>query len=217
MADDRAQERGRSVERWLALELASTIRHDGDGGVTDDLATLRGTTRWIRQQGDLLAGHLPAGELAADEDLRSGIIGLRRAVRALFARVVSPAPPSPADAHRLMPAERALAHLNTVAARELVAPQMDWPLEGVPATRLLSAENDSHVRLVAALARAAIDFLSGPQRERLRACAAPRCVRYFVKSHGRQEWCKPSCGNRARAARHYRRQRTETDGSPALS
>ncbi|MFI7230667.1 CGNR zinc finger domain-containing protein [Nonomuraea angiospora] len=39
----------------------------------------------------------------------------------------------------------------------------------------------------------------------MRACNAPRCVRYFVKSHGRQEWCKPSCGNRARAARHYQR------------
>ncbi|WP_433213714.1 CGNR zinc finger domain-containing protein [Microtetraspora malaysiensis] len=36
-------------------------------------------------------------------------------------------------------------------------------------------------------------------------------MRYFVKSHGRQEWCKPSCGNRARAARHYRRQHMATD------
>jgi predicted RNA-binding Zn ribbon-like protein len=89
---------------------------------------------------------------------------------------------------------------------------MDWPPEGAPTARLLSAENDPKVRLVAALARAAIDFLGGPQREQLRACTAPRCVRYFVKSHGRQEWCKPSCGNRARAARHYRRQRMTTDG-----
>ncbi|MEV3984529.1 CGNR zinc finger domain-containing protein [Nonomuraea sp. NPDC049758] len=65
-------------------------------------------------------------------------------------------------------------------------------------------------KLIAALARAAIEFLSGPQRERLRACNAPRCVRYFVKSHGRQEWCKPSCGNRARAARHYQRHNATT-------
>ncbi|MFF4789736.1 CGNR zinc finger domain-containing protein [Streptomyces sp. NPDC001276] len=77
----------------------------------------------------------------------------------------------------------------------------------VTAARIFSTESDPKVRLVATLARAAIDFLSGPQRERLRACPAPRCVRYFVQGHGRQEWCKPSCGNRARAARHYRRQR----------
>jgi predicted RNA-binding Zn ribbon-like protein len=68
--------------------------------------------------------------------------------------------------------------------------------------------------LTATLARAAIDFLTGPQRERLRACAAPRCVRYFVKAHGRQEWCKPSCGNRARVARHYRRHRAPSENSP---
>ncbi|MFF4392105.1 MULTISPECIES: CGNR zinc finger domain-containing protein [unclassified Streptomyces] len=205
------------MERWLALELASTIRHDGDGGVADDLATVRGTTHWIQEQGELLAGHVPAGGLAADEGLRLGIIELRQAVRALFARAVSPAPPSPADAHRLLTADQAMARLNAAAAREPVAPQLDWPVEGVPTTRLLSAENDPYVRLVAALARAAIDFLSGPQCTQLRSCTAPRCVRYFVKSHGRQEWCKPSCGNRARAARHYRRQRTAVDGGSAPS
>ncbi|MGW5988810.1 CGNR zinc finger domain-containing protein [Streptomyces anulatus] len=205
------------MERWLALELVSTIRHDGDGGVADDLATVQGTTRWIQEQGDLLAGHIPAGELAADENLRRAIIELRQAVRALFARAVSPTPPSPPDAHRLITVDQAVAHLNTAAEQELVAPQMDWPFEGAPTTRLLSAENDPYVRLVAALARAAIDFLSGPQRTQLRSCTAPRCVRYFVKSHGRQEWCKPSCGNRARAARHYRRQRTATDGGSAPS
>ncbi|HEY9326904.1 MAG TPA: CGNR zinc finger domain-containing protein [Streptomyces sp.] len=200
------------MERWLPLELASTIRHDGDGGVADDLATVQGTTHWIQQQTDMPAAHVPAAELAADEALRLSIVELRQAVRALFAQAVSPGPPSPADAHRLMPADRAMAHLNTVAAREPVAPQLDWPAGGVPGTRLLSAETDPYVRLLAALARSAIDFLSGPQRERLRSCTAPRCVRYFVKSHGRQEWCKPSCGNRARAARHYRRQRTVAEG-----
>ena len=205
------------MERWLALELVSTIRHDGDGGVADDLATVQGTANWIQAQGDLLTGHIPAGELAADENLRLGIIELRQAVRALFARVVSPAPPSPADSHRLMTADQAMAHLNMAAARELVAPQMDWPVDGVPTTRLLSAEEDPYVRLVAALARAAIDFLSGPQRTQLRSCTAPRCVRYFVRSHGRQEWCKPGGGNGARAARHYRRQRTATDGGSAPS
>ncbi|MFD9500034.1 CGNR zinc finger domain-containing protein [Streptomyces sp. NPDC060035] len=204
------------MERWLALELASTIRHDGDGGVADDLATARETTLWIHHQGDRLGDPAPSGEHVADENLRLAIIELRRAVRALFARVVSPAPPSPADAHRLMPADEAIARLNAAAAREPVTPQLDWPLEGAPAVRLLSAENDPHVRLVAELARAAIDFLSGPQHLELRACTAPRCVRYFVKSHGRQEWCKPSCGNRARAARHYRRQRTDGAADPTL-
>ncbi|WP_326825418.1 ABATE domain-containing protein [Streptosporangium sp. NBC_01756] len=200
------------MERRLALELASTVRHDGDGGVADDLATVQGATRWLGEHADLLAGCGVVGDFEADDVLMDEIVELRQAVRALFARVVSPAPASPADAHRLMPADRALALLNAAAARELVAPQLDWPGEALPAARLLSAERDSGLRLVAALARAAIEFLAGPERERLRACTAPRCVRYFVKEHGLQEWCKPSCGNRARAARHYRRQRTADVG-----
>ncbi|TXK38233.1 ABATE domain-containing protein [Nonomuraea sp. C10] len=193
------------MERWPALELASTIRHDGNGGVTDDLATPQSMTRWIGRQAELLAGHVDVAQLTGDEQLRSEMVELRRAVRALFARAVSPAPPSRADAHRLMPAEQALALLNAAAAREAIVPQLHWPSDAEPSTGVLSAEPDADVRLIATLARAAIDFLSGPQRERLRACDAPRCVRYFVQSHGRQEWCKPSCGNRARAARHYQR------------
>ncbi|MGX1494695.1 CGNR zinc finger domain-containing protein [Streptomyces tendae] len=203
------------MERWPALELASTVRHDGDGGVVDDLASVEGVTRWVEAQAESLSGQVRIRGLSVDEALRSEVVALRQAVRALFARAVSPAPPSPADARRLMPAEEALSYLNSVAARESVVPQLDWPSDGTPAVRLVSAEGDPAVRLLAALARAAVDFLSGPHRDRLRACSAPRCVRYFVKSHGRQEWCKPSCGNRARAARHYQRRRQASDGGPA--
>ncbi|MGR6919536.1 CGNR zinc finger domain-containing protein [[Actinomadura] parvosata] len=204
------------VERWPALELASTIRHDGDGGVADDLATLPGATRWIHQQAKPPALDVDLAELKMSEEFRIELVELRRAVRALFARAVSPAPPSRADA-RLMPAEQALAHLNAAAAREAIVPRLDWPAGGTPRTSLLSAEPDTNVRLIAALARAAIDFLSGPQRERLRSCNAPRCVRYFVQSHGRQEWCKPSCGNRARAARHYQRHSAAATQDPSGS
>ncbi|MCX4390896.1 CGNR zinc finger domain-containing protein [Micromonospora peucetia] len=34
-------------------------------------------------------------------------------------------------------------------------------------------------------------------------------MRYFVREHSRQQWCKPSCGNRARVARHYQRHQAE--------
>ncbi|OMI36123.1 ABATE domain-containing protein, partial [Streptomyces sparsogenes] len=33
----------------LALALAVTIRHDGNGGVADDLATPDGLTAWVRE------------------------------------------------------------------------------------------------------------------------------------------------------------------------
>ncbi|MEV8020964.1 ABATE domain-containing protein [Streptomyces sp. NPDC086554] len=199
--------------RHLALELASTIRHDGEGGVADDLESVEGVTRWIRAQAELLPddGIL---EFRADDELRAEVVALRQAVRALFAQAVSPAPASSADAHCLIATDQALARLNAAAAAEPVTPQLAWPHGEIPAASLRpAAQREPRVRLTAALARAAIDFLAGPERERLRSCAAPRCVRYFVKRHGRQEWCKPSCGNRARVARHYRRQRE----SPAES
>ena len=207
MDEERGGRKGIAVGRNLALELVGTIRHDGDGGVADDWDDVPRTAAWLRDRAELLAESIEAEGFAADEALRSELVALRQAVRALFARAVRPAPPSPADSGRLMPADRALAALNA-AAREPVIPQLDWADGESPSVRLLSVGQDPRVRLVAVLARAAIDFLAGPDLGRLRACTAPRCVRYFLKGHGRQEWCKPSCGNRARVARHYRRRRT---------
>ncbi|MFJ4435457.1 CGNR zinc finger domain-containing protein [Streptomyces sp. NPDC088923] len=194
--------------RWAALSLASTIRHDGDGGVADDLDTLDGLRAWLDEAAPLLPG---APRWEASEALRGEVRALRGAVRALFARGVRPGPVSSADADRLQPADEALALLNATAARVPLRQVLDWPKGAAPAVRL---EPDPRTdTLPASLARAALDFLAAPDFARLRACTAPRCVRYFVRRHGRQEWCKPSCGNRARAARHYRRHRGERDGT----
>ncbi|CAM5454251.1 hypothetical protein GCM10010329_33700 [Streptomyces spiroverticillatus] len=197
-------------QQHLALELASTVRHDGNGGVADDLSDAgeEGAVRWLRAQGETL-GLTPAdlSALAKSGTVREDLLPLRQAVRALFAQAVSPAPPSPADAHRLLPVPEALDRLNTAAAREPAAPQLTYEDGDFTQTLLPTAPTDPRNRLTAALARAAITFLTGPERAHLRACTAPRCVRYFVQRHGRQGYCKPSCGNRARVARHYQRQR----------
>ena len=95
---------------------------------------------------------------------------------------------------------------------------LHWPDgAGAAASAQEGEAADARLRLTAGLARAAIEFLASPARERLRACPAPRCVRYFVKDHPRQEWCKPSCGNRARVARHYQRHTTADSSGAALT
>ncbi|MGP4114965.1 CGNR zinc finger domain-containing protein [Streptomyces sp. 4N509B] len=207
------------MEGFLALELAGTIRHDGSGGVADDLATTAGLTEWVRTQqaAGLLDESHPgaAAGFVADEAARRAVVEVRQAVRALLARAVRPGPPSPADANRLLPTPQAVARLNAAAARVPLTPRLEWEEEEganerPPRVRQLPGPGggaDATDRLTAELARAAMDFLAGPWREKLRACTAPRCVRYFVKGHGRQEWCKPSCGNRARVARHHQRRR----------
>ncbi|MET9760964.1 CGNR zinc finger domain-containing protein [Streptomyces sp. NPDC006372] len=248
-----------SRDARLTLDLALTIRHDGSGGVTDDLTDPAGLTSWVRAHPEVLpptapdrAAHRDPAQRAEGESLSADVEGradcpgavaddegradrrgpradaaqsadgdgrgdgflvdaaqlaavreLRAAVRALFARAVRPGEPSPADAARLMPVPEALRLLNDAAARTPTVPVLDWPEGTGPELRRQPVHGADD--LAAALAHAAITFLAGPDRDRLRACHAPRCVRYFLKEHPRQEWCKPSCGNRARVARHHER------------
>lgn len=203
----------------LALDLALTVRHDGRGGVADDLGTAEGLTAWVHERPGLLgtdpeadvraADSASADAWEADEKSLAAVRSLRAAVRALFAHAVRPGEPSPADARDLMPVSDALDRLNAAAAVVPTVSRLDWPDAGDP---LVSHHPTGAPRregaLPAALARAVIGFLAGPDRAALRACHAPRCVRYFIKEHPRQEWCKPSCGNRARVARHHERHRS---------
>ncbi|WP_240687328.1 CGNR zinc finger domain-containing protein [Amycolatopsis suaedae] len=185
----------------LALDLANTIVHDGHGGVRDELPDPAALTTWVRQRHDVLGQDFD--RFTADEQTHGQVLALRTAVRSLFARAVLPGPPSKADAGRLPPAPEALAVLNDAAAAVPVAPHLDWPDGRRPRAVTRAAAAGRTPRLLAALAGAGIEFLGGPGAERLRACPAPRCVRYFLREHSRQQWCKPSCGNRARVHRHY--------------
>ncbi|MFC7818538.1 CGNR zinc finger domain-containing protein [Streptomyces sp. NPDC057367] len=192
-----------STDTRIALDLALTVRHDGHGGVADDLADLAGLGAWVRAHPGIVPD---AGRYRADEPALAAVRAVRAAARALFARAVRPGEPSPADAARLLPVPEALRCLNRAAARTPTVPVLDWTETG-PAGPVLRREpaGDRPDELAAVLAHAVIGFLAGPDRHRLRACHAPRCVRYFLKEHPRQEWCKPSCGNRARVARHHER------------
>lgn len=195
----------------LAFELAATIRHDGHGGVADGLATADATRDWIVANGPLIAEVLGrpfgAAALPVDDGVRDHLIAVRRAVRSLFARSVSPAPPSKADANKLLEPTEALRLLNE-SADELGTTHLEWPAEGEPVTRWSGRSSEPLALLLGAVARSGIDFLAGPERLRLRACPAARCVKYFLQDDPRQTWCSPTCGNRERVNRHYHRKHT---------
>ncbi|WP_169951925.1 ABATE domain-containing protein [Microbispora sp. H11081] len=186
----------------LTLEFVSTVRADRSGPV-DALEDVGGLTAWVREHAPDLG--VDPGTFAATTEMLDEVVALRQAIRALLARAVSPAPPSGADAARLPAFEPSLDLVNATAAAMPVAPRLEWPAGDGPRARMLpSRAADDSARLRATLAAAAIDLLAGPRREQLRTCPAPRCVLYFLKEHPRQEWCSVACGNRARAARHYR-------------
>ena len=174
----------------LVLDFVSTIRHDGHGGVADALSP-----DWVAER---LGARLT-------DDALSRVVELRRAIRSLFALAVRPGPPSKADANRLMDPQEAVATLNAAARPRLT--QLVWPSDGTPSLAERAEPTDATATVLATLAQAAIEFLAGPERERLQACPAPRCVLYFVKQHPRQAWCKPSCGNRARVSKYYKTHR----------
>jgi predicted RNA-binding Zn ribbon-like protein len=200
----------------LAFALAATIRHDGHGGVADLLSTPPAALTWLTDHATLVAQVLgPAGlgrVLRPDRaDILPNLDGaavwrelveVRGAVRALFARAVAPGPPSRADADRLMGIDDALRVVNHAADR-LGTTHLVWVDE--PSLRWSYGTEDPVALLGGAVGRSAIDFLVGPDRRRLRACPAARCVKYFLQDDPRQTWCSPSCGNRERVNRHYRK------------
>lgn len=58
------------------------------------------------------------------------------------------------------------------------------------------------------------DLLAGASRLRLRQCANPRCGWLFLDDSkaGTRRWCSmASCGNRAKAQRHYRKTRGQAE------
>lgn len=182
-----------------ALALANTIRHDGAGGVADDLATDDEAMAWLTAQPWWTSGL----HTAADID---SVRLVRGAARALFGMTVTPAPPSRADADRLIPDADALDLLNRATGKLAVRTGHELR-EGRVRTIRTTEATTPDVLVAGLLSLWVLDFLTGNRAGELRSCQAPRCVRYFLREHGRQKWCKQSCGNRARVARHAAAQR----------
>jgi predicted RNA-binding Zn ribbon-like protein len=176
------------------------------------LATLEATQDWVRAKGSLveevLGRPFDPSAVAVDDGVQEQLLRVRRAVRSLFARAVSPAPPSKADASRLLEPATALRMLNE-AADGLGRAHLEWPEKGEPSVRWAGGASEPVGLLLGAVGRSGIDFLAGPERLRLRACPAARCVKYFLQDDPRQTWCSPSCGNRERVNRHYQRKHAD--------
>lgn len=185
---------GPAGDEPLAVEFHNTL-YAARGTPVDGLADAAVAVSWVAAMGD----RLPEAALGSAGDLAS-LHRLRAAVReALHARIERrPVGPS------------SLETINAASA-------------GAPSVVIAEATSGGGVRLVhrhpgsppravllSAIANSAIELLSGELGDRLRTCGAPGCVLVFVKDHPRREWCSPSCGNRARQARHQARLRVRS-------
>lgn len=180
-----------------AVRLMNTIWADR-AGVHDDLASAEALRTWLSGVG-LQVDH------PTDDDLARAVL-LRDAARTLAA--VSASDRRPRAATSLTP-NQALEALNT-ALRGAPAPSLTLHDRKVRYERPAPAPTTESA--LATLAAEAAELL-GDVTLGLRACHAPRCVLYFVKDHPRRSWCSPACGNRARAARHYAKQKRFADNS----
>ena len=179
----------------LPVRLMSTIWGDADG-IHDDLGATADLDAWLDAVG------VGRAEAQTTESELALARALRDAVRRLAGYVTGDGRPQAASVVTDIAA--AVGQVNAVAAM-------------LPARSL--ALNDDRLELgapaapspvTAGLARvavAAIGLFAGADAARLRACTAPNCVQYFVRTHPRRQWCTVACGNRVRAARHYQRSR----------
>jgi predicted RNA-binding Zn ribbon-like protein len=111
------------------------------------------------------------------------------------------------------------AQAKVPAARDMEA--LNEALSEAPARTTLKRERGSYawdvdmragtaLALLAPVLWTAGDLLAGPRLGRVRRCANPECGWLFLDDSraGKRRWCSmQSCGNRAKARRHYHKSR----------
>lgn len=146
--------------------------------------------RWCDEAGLPVPTKVATRDLAQARDLREAIY---RSIKAGEAR----RKPKPAD----------IALINQWAARPVAAPQLS-----PDGTKLVFAPQDPLPANLAAIARDAIDLLTGEDLTRLRECAEHSCSVLFVDHSrpGKRRWCSMNrCGNKVKKAA-FRERHAET-------
>ncbi len=184
-----------------ALDLVNTVFVRGGlrGQLVDALTTPADLADWITEQAEALG---PLGS-APDPgpDALTAFTGLRSSLRRVVAAAAAGTDAPPEN----------VAAVNTAvgAHRDTV----ELPPVGYGPAQHRTDAPDLPSAVLARVARSAVDLLTGPDLELLRACPAPGCVLFYLRTHPRRGWCSPGCGNRVRVARHSRR-RGETATRP---
>jgi predicted RNA-binding Zn ribbon-like protein len=174
-----------------------------EGGPRDLLTGLPDLVAWLEQAGAL--DHATArAALARWNGTRAGdaLVADARRFRTSLRRVADAAAAG-------RPAPRAaLAWVNELLARGAAVDRVVAEGRNVFTTRRGLRVRETSELLVP-IAEATADLVSHADLTRVRRCAHPSCVLYFLDGtkNGTRRWCDMrTCGNRANAAAYYRRQ-----------
>lgn len=162
----------------LSLDLVNTEWMER-GQRHDLLAERAGVRLWLASVG--------LADSPSDAPARAALLEARRCLRAVLER--------PEDRRARDAVNAVLAH-GRVRSRLREGGPEDVVEVADPSWRAAWVAVDDYLRLLRA----------GP--ERVRACAHPDCILYFfdTSGNGGRRWCSmATCGNRAKAKRHYAR------------
>jgi predicted RNA-binding Zn ribbon-like protein len=189
----------------LALDFLNTApRQEGDR--PDLISAPDRVVAWLSRAG--LAFPEDGRRLAESPPLGRVLTTEARALREALGEAVD------AFARGTVLPEPALFALNRVLDARRVCVRAEPT--GVTAALRETAELRFPLGLLTPVAVAAVELLAAGDRMRLRQCAAAGCGLWFYDAsrNGRRRWCSMArCGNRAKVAAHYRRQRTSSPGA----
>ena len=176
----------------LCLAFADTRYWRGTAAPTDEIRGPDDLLHWMEN-----VAHLPVAvteRFSKSSDVFQQTLGIREVIYRCFAATAAGRAPGEADLTELNAA------LADAPPRQCVS-SSGWVVD---ASRLSTAT------LLAPVLWSAADLLVGKQLARVRQCANRACGWLFLDNSksGNRRWCSMSaCGNRAKAHRHYLRQK----------
>lgn len=172
----------------LCLEFANTRYWRGQTTPTETLATAADLAAWAK-----------SAKVPSPRDFEAAL-GLRETIHRLFDAHAQGKAPAPRDLEALN-AALAAAPARTTLKRGKDG--YDWDIDMKSGTALA---------LLAPVLWSAGDLLASPKLGKVHRCANPECLYLFLDDSraGKRRWCSmASCGNRAKARRHYHKSKED--------
>ena len=192
----------------LCLDFTNTLG-DRPRSLNEHLGDYEDLIRFSRQAESLPAESLDELERLTEDNPRKARRALQRALELretlyrIFGDLAKEGEPRPEDIERLnSELSKSLAQLE-VRARDGV---FDW---------IWSGPSESFDRPLWPIVRSAADLLASGEAVSIRECASETCSWLFIDRSRtkRRRWCDMStCGNRAKARRHYQRLKSRATG-----
>src|SRR4030095_6231116 len=192
----------------LALDLANTLAADSEGRDVDLISSFDDLIDWALESQILDRRRAADARHDTDEALRSSVLRLTKELRTVLKSMSAAL-----VAGKAIP-NAVIERINSVLSQKEGHYEIVRASDGY--TSRLNIEYEDIRDLMLPVAESAMHLLCYVDRSLIRKCGNPVCVLYFYDTSKRpgRRWCTMNvCGNRAKAAAFYNRNR---DGSPSL-